>query len=192
MSGNARGHHERVEAQIKALTLMRGGASLTDHEWKLRYPCSRIAPTIDKLRNAHGFDILGDGTAGDEYRMRHPDQWPQMVAVKQIHKDAYYDSDHWREIRERRYSYDAFRCVACCSMDDLNCHHLGYHLFNEMLHHVITLCESCHEFAHKQSRLKFPSGMIVDHVRALGIQVEFDDWLSPLANYVDQDRVSDI
>ena len=75
----AKQFHERECLQQEALELLRAGVELTDVYWKRQHPGSRIAPTIEKLRNAHGFEIGGNGSVKSPHyladRMQMFDSW---------------------------------------------------------------------------------------------------------------------
>lgn len=175
----ARKYHERVSAQAEALQRLRCREEMTDVRWKELHPGSRLAPTIDKLRNAHGFHIDGDGKTVSPYTMKDTLQMPALVAVTHDIKEAYYASTHWADTRERRFEHDGHRCVLCRSHSIHTAHHMFYDLFNEAMPHLITVCADCHDTCHSQSKLAFPSGIRAEHAVRLGFDVKFDEWLLP-------------
>ena len=179
MSDGAREFHERTLSQAWALTLLRGGP-LTKLEFERdAKDGSRLAPTIDILRNAHGFYIDGDGSVKHPYRLVMPRQLPTLVKTQDKFKEAYYASEHWRSVRDRRLDLDGWRCVLCSSEEDLEIHHTRYRLFSERMEDVITFCSEHHRVIHDHSRISFPKGMTVEHVRRLGFEPEFEPWLIP-------------
>ena len=175
----ARKHHEKVEHRREALRILRTGRELTKWEWEQRFRGSRLAPTILMLRTAHGFLIEGHGTVTAPYVMPDPLQLPGLVEVTDPIKQGYYDTDHWHQLRQRRRNMDNDACVHCGYDDELQVHHAIYNLFAERLSDLITVCEECHEKIHKQSYLKFPSGISIQHANLIGVRYEFADWLLP-------------
>jgi hypothetical protein len=176
----ARTHHEKKSARAYALDLLRDGVQLTDVLWKEHRPGSRVAPVVDKLRNAHGFTINGEGSVKIPYVMPIRNQFPALVESTDEIKNAYWSCEHWREMRERRYAYDGHKCVLCGTNANLCCHHVCYRLFSESLADLMTVCDSDHCKIHAAAKLKFPSGVSVEHVRRLGLEVSFEPWLLPL------------
>jgi len=181
----ARARHERTALQKDALWLLRRGEKLTDVFWKARHPGSRLAPTIEKLRNAHGFEILGDGSInssnepgrGCPYFLNDTTQMPKLIATTDEIKQNYYETWHWKNVRHKRLEFDSFVCVLCGEEQDLQVHHIVYHLFNEQNSELMTVCRDCHETIHESSRLKFPSGVSVEHVKQIGITPVFESWV---------------
>jgi hypothetical protein len=176
---SARRHNESSAMMAHALKILRT-APLSNVEWSELHPGSRLAPAVEKLRNGHGFDITGDGSVEQPYRLKDSEALPTLVFVTDEIKQMYYDSEHWREIRGRRLQLDSYACVLCRRVEDLQCHHITYNLFAERLCELITVCDECHATLHDKSRLKFPSGMLIEHARRLGVEVVFEDWLLPL------------
>lgn len=176
---SARQHHEQVDFQRDALSMLRDGFRLTDQQWRQRHPGSRLPPVIDKLRNAHGFIIDGYGSVESQYWMPDADQPPLRVAVTEPMKLAYYETEHWRRLAQRRRLHDGDRCVICHAMDELQVHHICYVLFDEHINDLMTVCRPHHEKIHQHSRIKFPSGMTPDKVAMLGISYEMAEWLLP-------------
>ena len=174
----AKEFNESIGNQRDALSLLRDGVELTDVYWKELHPGSRVAPTIDKLRNAHGFFIDGDGSVKTPYFLDDVNELPSLIAVNDAIKDAYRASQHWIDTRNRRFSIDKGTCVLCFSKAE-ECHHIFYDLFNEKMSHLMSVCAYCHDKCHDQSRLKFPSGMKVEHAKRLGVEISFPDWLMP-------------
>lgn len=176
---NGRAYHEQVAFQHIALDLLRSGMPLAEYQWKKSFPGSRLPPVIDKLRNAHGFQIDGAGTAETPYYMADRFQMPTRVAVTAVMQAAYYETQWWQQVREARLDFDLRACVICHDDAELQVHHIKYRLFAESVYELITLCKPHHEAIHDDSRLKFPSGMSVEHADRLGVSWEFEEWLLP-------------
>lgn len=144
----------------------------------------RLAPAIEVLRNGWGFEIAGKGTVRDPYFLLDRKQWPTRVLATECMKEAYYNSQHWTDCRERRWEHDKYRCVLCVSgcYEEIQCHHVTYrHLFSESLDELMTVCVSHHKLIHSASRLKFPTGVPVWVAeRLLGVATfKFEEWLQP-------------
>lgn len=179
-AASARKFHENQSNQEEALLRMRSGIRLTDSEWRKSARKSRLAPTIDMLRNAHGFTILGDGSDSNGYFLQDLRQRPCKVHVTDAIKEAYYETDHWRETRDERMQRDDMLCVLCGEFSQLQVHHVTYrNLFHEPLCDLMTVCETCHSRIHEAARLKFPSGIPTEFVQLLGFEPKFDQWLLP-------------
>jgi hypothetical protein len=107
----------------------------------------------------------------------------RKVRVSEGLKVAYYDTQHWQEIREQRFKVDNYRCVACVDScrDELQCHHFAYNIFNEQLDELLTVCRKHHEMIHENCLLKFPTGISLDHAERLlgGKEYPFEKWLLP-------------
>jgi hypothetical protein len=182
--GTAREFHESESQQQEALSILRH-RKLTkesfERDW--RKDGSRLAPAINILRKGWGFDIGGNGTKKDPYWLQDPNQSPTRVRTTEQIKSLYYDSSHWLDIRERRFQNDNYRCVACVESckDAIQCHHFKYKLFSERLNELITVCDSCHEMMHEDSRLTFPIGVdLWVAERLLGVvSYPFEEWLLP-------------
>jgi hypothetical protein len=183
MSEQARIHHERSAAIKSALEKLRRGDCLTDQSWKKEFPGSRVAPVIDKLRNAYGFNILGEGSLSKPHYLDNVYQMPTMVMVTPEIKEMYYASEHWEAMRAARMERDGQVCLLC-SDDGEQVHHIRYRLFNEEISDLMTVCRECHEKIHESSRLKFPSGISVDGCVRLGISPVFEDWLMAMREYL--------
>lgn len=182
METSARAFHEKVKSQKEVLWALRTGRALTKFEWeRMRHPDgSRLAPVIDQLRHCYGFTIGGYGTVEKPYRLRPSDQLPSRVKVTDTIKEAYYASGHWRERRAARLLHDGYRCVLCGESEmPLFAHHVIYNLFEEKLSDLMAVCEACHGKLHRQSRLKFPSGINAEQCRKLGIEAVCANWLFP-------------
>lgn len=176
-STSARGFHESVHHQSDALSLLRNGTLLTDVTWKELHPGARLAPTIDKLRNANGLTILGNGSVRKPYYMPDRRQLPTRIETTEAIKQAYYESEHWQDLRMIRMQRDEYCCVLCGDADDLAVHHCVYNLFHERIWELMTVCDPCHKRIHEHARLAFPSGISVEHAKLLGFDPVFDEWL---------------
>lgn len=171
-------HESQAEAVLNRLRV----GPLTKMEWEATSHGKRLAPAVDRLRNGHGFMVMGSGTSSMPYEMPYPDQMPTLAYVTDTLKAAYYNSRHWIETRRRRLEIDNRTCVLChfsrgCFSTVV--HHTCYELFQEDIHDLMTLCEVCHESIHETCRLKFPSGMKLEHAQILIGDYCFDDWLLP-------------
>lgn len=175
---SAREYNEGLDKQRRALAALRR-APVTKKRWEEFFPGARLAPTIEQLRNAHGFTILGDGSIEKPYRLEDRCQTPQRVAVTDAMKEAYYLNDHWIQIRQDRLRYDGYSCLLCRSDEFLQIHHIKYVLFAEKHWHLMTVCRECHEQIHEFARLKFPSGMSAEHAIRLGFKPKWEPWLLP-------------
>ena len=132
--GSSREFHESESQQHEALRILRV-RKLTKCSFERDWPGSRLAPAIDMLKNGWGFEIYGHGTSQDPYWHFNPQQSPTKVRTTEKLKEAYYETKHWSEIRERRFEFDNYRCVLCTKAcrSELNCHHVTYQLFGESL-----------------------------------------------------------
>ena len=179
MAVNGRAYHESRTNQAEALRRFRDGQTIADFQWRRLFPGSRIAPVVDKLRNGHGFDIAGNGSADEPYYMTQPNQAVSRVEVTDAIKKGYYETEHWHETRRQRMDRDNRECVLCGVVDDLCVHHVIYNLFAESMRELMTVCHDCHETIHKDSRLKFPPGVSVTHANLIGVPYVIEPWLQP-------------
>lgn len=63
---------------------------------------------------------------------------------------VYIKSRQWQEKRDARLRLDRYRCQMCGTAKNLNVHHITYErLGNEDMSDLVTLCQNCHEQAHK-------------------------------------------
>lgn len=179
-----RSFHESETQQQEALAILRH-RKLTkvsfEQDWgKLG---SRLAPAIDILRNGWGFEIAGTGTKHDPYWLLDPKQSPTKVRTTDGLKESYYESDHWKSVRDRRYTHDHHRCILCVGScrDEIQCHHVTYNLFGERLDELMTVCRRHHELIHDACYLKFPTGIeLWVAERLLGVVAyPFQEWLLP-------------
>ena len=177
---DARAYHESKTSCEHVLRLLRK-ASITKVGWERNRPGARIAPAIEVLRNGYGFGIGGDGSQRNPYFLLDRGQWPTKVRTSPAMESAYYETDHWKETRQRRYEHDGYRCVVCIGHNDcdLQCHHLVYNLFAEKLEELITVCEQHHELIHENSRIGFPIGVPLPIADRLVGYHEFEEWLKP-------------
>lgn len=186
MTDKSREFHES-KGRIVLYLLRRSADGLTKHDYERHIVKggTRLAPAIEMLRNAHGFEISGDGRKGTKDKKIQPykleDRWqsPTLVAVEDKHKNAYYETDHWKDLKVNREHLDYGACVSCKGTEDLRCHHVRYNLFAENLTELLTVCDEHHEVMHSSARLAFPRGMLPEHVRRMGIEPEYEEWLSP-------------
>ena len=176
---DARAFNEQVPHQQDALHLMRLGVPISNVMWVRRHPGARAAATILMLRRAHGFDVSGNGSVDNPYKLDDCHQWPTKVETTDALASGYYETEHWKETRQRRMEDDLFACVLCNSTDELCVHHILYELFAERLSDLMTVCEICHERIHRHSRLRFPAGMSVEHADMIGVPYSFEQWLIP-------------
>lgn len=69
--------------------------------------------------------------------------------------NEYRVSDAWRAMCQRIKDRDGHECRVCGNMQELEVHHMTYaNLYNEPLHHLITLCHSCHHAIHYDDKGK--------------------------------------
>jgi 5-methylcytosine-specific restriction endonuclease McrA len=96
---------------------------------------------------------------------------PRTVKIRKF-RDIYYQTPHWREVREQRLIIDRYTCVQCGDQNELEIHHWVYNLFAEdPQQELVTLCKSCHEFVHQSisgSICHFPDYGDEDTARKLG------------------------
>jgi 5-methylcytosine-specific restriction endonuclease McrA len=82
------------------------------------------------------------------------------VKVTPEMQDAYYESEHWKAVSQRRKELDGFRCCQCGTSRDLETHHKVYRLFAEdVQRELITYCAKCHTEEHDHicgSQVHFP------------------------------------
>ena len=78
-----------------------------------------------------------------------------MIPTEADHatRQAYYQTEQWKQLRLLRKHYDGNRCVVCGKWfeDDgaFECHHLTYkRLGHESYDDLATLCRDCHQKAH--------------------------------------------
>ncbi len=176
---SAKKYHERKAQQAAVLAELRRGVRLTRIDYESANPGSRLAPAVDKLRNSHGFDVVGNGTSQDPYWMVNVAQVPSLVSSTPDMQAAYYETRHWVEMRSKRFAFDGHKCVCCGAGKLLECHHVIYKLFDEQLPHLLTVCRPHHELIHESSRIGFPAGIRTEHVSRLGFEVSFEGWLLP-------------
>ena len=81
----------------------------------------------------------------------------------------YIASSAWDTRRRQRLEKDAHRCQGCGSEDGLHVHHRTYdRLGNELPRDLITVCEVCHGFIHReQARTGRPLDAVTDATLAL-------------------------
>ena len=64
--------------------------------------------------------------------------------------DAYLQSDAWREKRAQALKRDGGLCQGCLERPATQVHHLTYaHVGDELLFELISICDDCHERAHR-------------------------------------------
>lgn len=176
----AREFNESVTKQSEILQLLRTQPVTKLHyEQTVRRDGGRLAPIIEKLRNAHGFKIEGTGKKKEPYYMVNRYQSPTMAEVDGNMKRLYYETRHWSTTRSERYSIDDYSCVLCFSKENLQCHHVTYeNLFDENMSDLMTVCKDCHEVITVNCKMKFPSGINPEQARTIGWK-GFDSWLLP-------------
>lgn len=185
IEGSREFHESKVKIVLYLLRRSSDGLTKHDYERDIVKGGTRLAPAIELLRNAHGFHISGDGRKGTKDKQIQPykleDRWqcPRLVAVEDKHKNAYWETDHWKDLKARREHRDYGACVLCKTTEDLRCHHTIYNLFAENITELMTVCDEHHKVMHSSARLAFPRGMLPEHVRRMGIEPEYEDWLLP-------------
>ena len=66
-------------------------------------------------------------------------------------KQDYMRTFKWFNLRSAVFARDSFMCQSCGSKHYLRCHHIDYSMLgDEPLHHLTTLCDTCHTNLHKQ------------------------------------------
>lgn len=61
----------------------------------------------------------------------------------------YINSQKWKRKRLLRMALDNHECKLCFSKNDLRVHHITYsELNNEPMHHLLTVCKTCHTLIH--------------------------------------------
>lgn len=66
-------------------------------------------------------------------------------------KKNYMHSFKWYQLRSAVFERDGYTCQSCGSKHNLRCHHIDYSMLgDEPLHHLTTLCDTCHTALHKQ------------------------------------------
>lgn len=180
---SAREFHESDSQQQEALAILRH-RKLTKVSFEQDWANGcRLAPAIDILRNGWGFDIAGSGTSKDPYWLLEPNQSPTRVRTTDEIKSKYYDSEHWKAIRELRKQHDEHRCVLCVGScrDEIDVHHIRYNLFAEKLDELMTVCDYHHTLIHDECFLKFPTGVelwIAERLLEV-VAYPFEEWLLP-------------
>lgn len=141
----------RTNEELSRLKFLRYGAYL--HDLRLR-----------------GYDIRtekGDRPGVWIYRAV---GYREMVKRKPGMKQRYYNTTHWRNIRQQRLELDGYRCCHCRSTEGLHVHHWAYDIFEEDIEDIVTLCSNCHERIHAYPgvRVSFPDYITKDHAVILG------------------------
>ena len=66
-------------------------------------------------------------------------------------KQDYMHTFKWYQLRSAVFERDSYTCQSCGSKHNLRCHHIDYSMLgDEPLHHLTTLCDTCHTALHKQ------------------------------------------
>jgi hypothetical protein len=77
---------------------------------------------------------------------RKPNQFMSAQA-----KQEYMRTIHWQTLRTQVFERDSYTCQSCGSKHNLNCHHIDYSMLGtEPLHHLVTLCGTCHTALHNE------------------------------------------
>lgn len=141
-------------------------------EFERAYPGSRVNPAIQKLRGTLGYEIGGDGSTADPFRLLSPT--PKGVVVTASMQEAYYQTSHWSSTRARRLHFDGHRCVQCHTGHELQVHHIRYSLFCENVERdLVTLCALCHEKMHAELRAPgFPKNVPLEVATRMGWKPE--------------------
>lgn len=79
--------------------------------------------------------------------------------------EQYLLSQEWKEIQQKRFKIDNFKCCMCGSNgtqnNPLQCHHITYrNLYKENVYKdLLTLCRNCHKSVHfMMNRITSPEG----------------------------------
>ena len=68
----------------------------------------------------------------------------------------YYNSDHWKHLRQRVLEHWGNRCAICYHAGGLEVHHRTYHrLHHESMTDLIPVCGQCHRMADDRRRREF-------------------------------------
>lgn len=179
---SAKAFHECKTHQQAALLWLRS-QDLPKVAYEQQYVGTRLAPAIERLRNAWGFEIHGDGSIKKPYAMPDRHQYPTKVEVTEAMQASYYSSSHWEATRRKRLERDKYSCVMCLHVEPAtNVHHARYDLFNESIDELIAICDRHHELIHDNSRIGFPVGVDVSIAeRLLDVpSYVFEEWLLPV------------
>lgn len=126
----------------------------------LQVSSHRFAVDIQKLRES-GYKIISS-PAGKGCWLYELQGTTKMKRLKKGMQEAYYKCQHWKELSAKRREYDDYQCVMCHCESSLNVHHWDYSLFNESLHHIMTLCVDCHAWIHGRVKISFPKSVDED------------------------------
>lgn len=87
----------------------------------------------------------------------------------------YIDSNHWKQLRVRKFAQVGRNCEACRSGRKLNVHHCFYRNFTDCtLDDLMVLCERCHGFYHKEVErmgipMQQPRHTVLNVIQLLGL-----------------------
>jgi hypothetical protein len=72
---------------------------------------------------------------------------------REYYRTIYLQSDHWKELRERKLSKNRF-CESCGNAENLDVHHLRYkNLLDVTEEDLKVLCRICHDIEHNEEKL---------------------------------------
>jgi hypothetical protein len=184
------GENKGATALLTLLNKMTPNTYYLDNDEKYEHGVShRFASSLKILRH-RGYEValhrVQHQRAADG-KKRAPMHWYTLtysppIENKKISEDLkqfYYDTDHWRAMRQLRLEFDDYCCVRCKQTEDeaeepLSVHHWCYSLFDEDLLHIMTLCRLCHTWMHNLNRPNgFPPYADPDIVDRL--QREYDE-----------------
>ena len=87
----------------------------------------------------------------EQYQIAEPTKRLSNQFMSAQDKYAYMFSNKWFNLRSAVFERDSYTCQSCGSKHYLRCHHIDYSMLgDEPLHHLITLCDTCHTDLHKQ------------------------------------------
>ena len=87
----------------------------------------------------------------EQYQIAEPIKRLSNQFMSAQDKQDYMRTFKWCNLRLAVFERDNYTCQSCGSKHNLQCHHITYkQLGDESLHHLTTLCGTCHTNLHKQ------------------------------------------
>jgi|GEM_PF-2500608 len=104
------------------------------------------------------------------------DETVTKVRMTASMQEKYYQTKHWKSLARKRKEFDGMKCQQCKADTGtiaLHTHHWQYRLFHEdMVHDLMTLCETCHDRIHDQIKgsgvhfTDFATFQIIENIEA--------------------------